>query len=324
MIRVGALGCSEIGWRRTLPAVATCADTVVQAVASRDPDKARRCAERFGCVATTYEELLERDDVDAVYVPLPTALHASWGSRVLRSGKHLLVEKPVATTAAEARELVDVADENGLVLWENFTSVRHSQHERVQQLVTAGRLGTLRSLAASFCIPPLRDTDIRYVASLGGGSLLDVGVYPIRLALLLLGDDLTVVGSTLRYDPARDVDVAGQALLVSGTGVLANLQFGFEHTYGSQYSLWGSTARLHLDRAFTPQASWQPVVRLDEQDHGEELVLRADDQFLRSVEEFAKAVRGAPGPTNHRQMVRMMELVDEIRLRAARVPITPP
>src|SRR5262245_17265154 len=100
-VRIGVIGCSSVAWRRTLPAIAAGPQTTVQAVASRDPEKAKRFATQFDCVATTYEELLERDDVDAVYLPLPTALHASWGTRVLRAGKHLLLEKPAATTAAE-------------------------------------------------------------------------------------------------------------------------------------------------------------------------------------------------------------------------------
>jgi dTDP-3,4-didehydro-2,6-dideoxy-alpha-D-glucose 3-reductase len=324
-VRFGVLGCSEIAWRRTLPAVASCPSTVVQAVASRDPAKARRFADRFDCAVAGYDELLERDDVDAVYLPLPASLHAPWGRRVLQAGKHLLVEKPAATCAADFSDLVRLAGEQGVVVRENFTFLQHSQHARVRQLVSSGRLGALRSLSAAFCFPPLPDGDIRYDAALGGGALFDAGVYPIRLAQLLLGDDLRVVGSTLRHDPDRDVDVAGQALLISADGVFASLQFGFEHTYGSQYSLWGSAARLHVDRAFTPPPSWQPVLRLDEQDHSERLLLPPDDQFARTVESFADAVRAGRAATDPdeaqacRHTMRTLDIVDEIRQRAVRV-----
>jgi dTDP-3,4-didehydro-2,6-dideoxy-alpha-D-glucose 3-reductase len=328
-VRFGALGCSSIAWRRALPAIAAAEGSVVQAAASRDPAKARRFAERFDCAATTYDALLEREDVDAVYLSLPAALHEPWGSRVLRAGKHLLVEKPAATCAADVARLVRLAAELGLVLRENFTFLRHSQHARVRQLLASGRLGALRSLSAAFCFPPVPDGDIRYVASLGGGALLDAGVYPIRLAQLLLGDDLRVAGATLRYDPVRAVEVAGQALLVSADGVLACLEFGFQHAYGSQYSLWGSAARLHVDRAFTPPATWQPVLRLEEQDHAERYVLPCDDQFAGAVASFADAVR--TGRTAHhpdeaacaRQSIRTMELVEEIQRHAEKVATVP-
>jgi len=150
-------------------------------------------------------------------------------------------------------------------------------------------------------------------------------VYPVRLAQLLLGNDLTVAGAVLRDNPARGVDLSGQALLVSGSGVPVSVHFGFEHAYGSRYTLWGSAGRLHLDRAFTPPASWQPVLRIEEQDHAEEHVLAADDQFLRSMESFTEAVRSgrtaldAEEAAGLRDTVRTMELVDDIRRLAVRV-----
>jgi dTDP-3,4-didehydro-2,6-dideoxy-alpha-D-glucose 3-reductase len=290
-VRFGVLGCSSIAWRRTLPALRSHPDTTVTWVASRDPEKAKRFAAEFDCRATDYDGLLERDDVDAVYLPLPPSLHLHWGARALRAGKHLLAEKPLAASGADAAELVRLAAAHRLVLRENFMFLHHSQHATVRRLVAEGRLGELRSLHASFCIPPLPDSDIRYAPALGGGALLDVGVYPLRTALLFLGGGLRVAGASLRLDPARGVDVGGQALLVSPAGVPASVEFGFQHAYGSRYTLWGSSARLVLGRAYTPAPGWQPVLRIEEQDHVEEITLPADHQFERSVGAFAAAVR---------------------------------
>lgn len=312
-VRVGVLGCSAIAWRRTLPALAAGAGTVVQAVASRDPDKAARFASRFDCAATTYDGLLKRDDIDAVYLPLPPALHEPWGTRVLEAGMHLLLEKPAATCASEASRLVALAAASGLVLRENFTFLRHPLHARVRALVDSGRIGELRSMYAAFCFPPLPATDIRYDPTLGGGALLDAGVYPVRLAQLLLGP-VRVAGASLRGSP---VDRSGSALLVAGSGVTASLEFGFEHAYGSRYTLWGSRARLTVDRAFTPAATWQPVLHIEEQDREERLVLPAADQFAGSVDSFAGAIlegRTAADPSEGcAELVRTMELVDAIR-----------
>ncbi len=324
-VRIGVLGCASIALRRSIPAILSCSQTSLTAVASRDPEKAKQVAQRFGCDAASYEGLLRRDDVDAVYVPLPTSLHLPWGLEVLRAGKHLLLEKPAAVSADEARQLVAEAAGRGLVLRENFTFLHHSQHRAVGDLLAAGRLGSVRTFSAAFCFPPLPADDIRYSAQLGGGALLDAGVYPIRAAQLLLGADLRVAGSTLRIDPARGVDVAGQALLVSADGVLIDTQFGFEHAYGSRYTVWGSTGRLTLDRAFTPPATWSPVLRIEGQDHVEERTLPADHQFENSVRSFAEAVlagRGAADPDEARlcaETVRTAELVDEIQRLAVRV-----
>ena len=325
-VRFGVLGCSSVARRRSIPALVSCPGTSLTAVASRDPEKAKRFAAEFDCAATTYEELLVREDIDAIYVPLPAALHVTWGLRVLEAGRHLLLEKPAATTAQSARELVRLAVERDLVLRENFTFPFHSQHRAVAELVAEGRLGTVRSFSGAFCFPPLPDCDIRYSAPLGGGSLLDAGVYPVRAAQLLLGDELRVVGGSLRIDPVREVDVAGQALLVSAGGVLVDVRFGFEHTYGSWYSLWGSGARLLVDRAFTPPASWSPVLHIDGQDHSERRALSPDDQFEAAIASFADAVltgRTARHPEEERrceQLVRTLELVDDIARLAVRVP----
>lgn len=324
-VRIGVLGCASIAMRRCIPAIVSSPNTSLTAVASRDPEKAKRFAQRFGCDATTYDELLGRDDVDAVYVPLPASLHLEWGLEVLRAGKHLLLEKPAVVAAQEARQLVAEAAARGLVLRENFTFLHHSQHRAVRELMDGGRLGAVRTFSGAFCFPLTAADDIRYAANLGGGALLDTGVYPIRAAQSLFGGDLRVAGSTLRMDPEHGVDLAGQVLMVSGDGVLIDVQFGFQHTYGSRYTLWGSTGRLSLDRAFTPPATWSPVLRIEEQDHVEELTLSADHQFENSVRSFAEAVlagRGAGDPDEAEhcaQMVKTAELVDDVRRLAVRV-----
>lgn len=323
-IRVGVLGCASIAWRRMLPAFKEAEGVELTAVASRDSVKARRFAERFRCAAAgSYDELLDRTDIDAVYIPLPVGLHTQWASRALSSGKHVLAEKPLAADAREAQGLIAQARQAGLQLMENFAFLHHAQHETVQSLVTDGRLGELRTLSASFGIPRVSASDIRSQAELGGGALLDVGVYPIRLAQLLLGPELAVAGSVLRR--GAGADVAGHALLVAASGVTAELSFGFEHSYRCRYELWGSTGHLRLERAFTPGPAWQPMIRIESQDHAEELVLPADHQFRNLAEAFSRAVRGSGdfGP-QAAAMLRQAELVDEVRARAVgRAPATP-
>ncbi|MGW4524759.1 Gfo/Idh/MocA family protein [Amycolatopsis sp. NPDC004378] len=287
-IRLGALGCSSIAARRTLPALAGVAELELTEVAARSPEKAKEFARRFGVTASTYDELLDSSDVDAVYISLPTALHHEWTRKALLAGKHVLCEKPLTLNRQQAEDLAGLATKQDLVLRENFTFVHHPQHTRVRELVEGGRLGELRTFTAAFGIPPLPGDDIRYQPSLGGGALLDVGVYPLRAALFLLGPGLRVTGATLRFDETG-VDVAGHALLTSPTGVTASVEFGFEHSYRSRYDLWGSTAALSLDRAFTPPPGRQPVLRIEEQDHVEELWLPPAHQFELSVRSFARA-----------------------------------
>ncbi|MEU2982454.1 Gfo/Idh/MocA family protein [Streptomyces hirsutus] len=322
-LRLGAFGTSSIAWRRVLPTVTRMPQWDLVAVAGRTAKKAAQFAEHFRCAAEDdAEALLERTDIDAVYVSTPTALHRTWAERALRAGKHVLVEKPIGTTAAEARSLCALAAERRLALRENFMFLHHPQHVRAREMVADGRLGRPASFRAAFCIPPLPDDDIRYDARLGGGALLDVGVYPLRAAALLLGPGLEPAGATLRTRASDGLELSGQVLLVSPSGVLAELAFGFEHAYASTYTLVGDRARLTVTRAFTPPPAHQPLLVLEEQDREERLTLPAADQLMLLLEEFADAVRTGGGSAEpHSESVAMMELVDTIRTTARRVEV---
>jgi NDP-hexose-3-ketoreductase len=317
-VRFGIMGCADIAWRRTLPAMAADPGIEVVAVAGRNPEKARRFTERFGGVPVDgYAGLLERDDVDAVYVPLPAALHAEWVERALLAGKHVFAEKPLTTETAATERLFRLARARRLTLLENMMFVHHPQHERVAGLVASGAIGELRSMSSAFTIPPKPPGDIRYQPGVGGGALVDIGVYPVRAALRFLGPAVHVAGAVLRVDRAREVVVGGGVLLADPAGVTAQLQFGMEHSYRTSYELNGSTGRLSLDRVFTPPPAYQPMIRIERQDHREEIVLPAADQFALIIRRFAAAVaEGCDLPDLRAVSLRQAALLDEIARRA--------
>ncbi|MER5494704.1 Gfo/Idh/MocA family oxidoreductase [Streptomyces sp. NPDC002490] len=314
-VRIGVLGCADIARRRMLPAMAAEPGITVAAVASRDTDRARELAGRFGARPVTgYAELLGQDDVDAVYVPLPAALHARWTEAALRAGKHVLAEKPLTTSLAESRRLVALAQDSGLALMENVMFVHHSQHDVVRGLVSDGTIGEPRAFHAAFTVPRLPDDDIRYDHELGGGALWDTGVYPLRAALHVLGEDLEVLGATLVEGPGRSVDTAGAALLRTPEGVGVQLTFGLDHGYRSAYEIWGSRGRITVERAFTPPADHQPLIRVECPGGVEEISLHPEDQVAATLRAFAAAVHdgAVPDPV----CLRQAELLHELRERA--------
>lgn len=314
-LSVGVLGCADIAWRRVLPALAGAGETRVAAVAGRNPEKTRRFAERFGCAPVDgYAALLERDDVEAVYVPLPAALHAEWVERALLAGKHVLAEKPLTTDGGRTGRLLALARERGLALMENVMFVHHRQHAEVRRLIADGAIGELRAFRAVFAVPERPADDIRHRAALGGGSLLDMGVYPVRAALHFLGRDLEAVGATLHRPADREVDTAGSALLRTPEGVTAHLLFGMQHAYGAAYELWGSRGRIRVDRAFSPPADRSSVIHLDGPDGTGQFVTPADDQVANTVRAFARAARnGAVPPQDTADCLRQAALLDRIR-----------
>ena len=321
VLNVGVLGCADIAQRNTIPALLADPSVRLVAVASRHAEKAEAVARRFGVEPVTgYAALLDRVDIDAVYVPLPPALHAEWVAKALAAGKHVLAEKPLATSLAEAADLVAAARAGNRLLMENFAFLHHRQHAEVQRLLAAGVVGEPRSLTAEFGFPPLNPADIRYQPALGGGALLDAGVYTLRAASLFLGPQLRVEGSVLREDTSSGVDIGGGALVSAPDGRTGHLEFGFDRAYRCTYTIWGSEGTVSLERAFSTPATLRPVLRIRRQDHAEERTLQADDQFARIVAVFARTVlEGGDFTAAGEDVLRQAELVDGVRSRARQV-----
>ncbi|MFV2109775.1 Gfo/Idh/MocA family protein [Micromonospora sp. LOL_015] len=317
-VRFGVLGCADIARRRTLPAILREPTTELVAVAAREPTKARLFAGEFGCeAAADYRTLLTRPDVDAVYIPLPTGLHHEWVGRALEAGKHVLVEKPLTTRYAHTEAMVKSARSLGLALMENLTFLRHGLHRTVRELLDGGEIGELRTVNGAFGFPPLGPGDIRYRSDLGGGALFDIGVYPLSAARLFLGPELEVVGATLKEDAGRGVDVSGSALLHTPDGRTAQLAFGFEHAYRCDYILWGSEGRIIVDRAYTPPATWRPVIRIERDHEYRKLILPPEDQFANTLRAFVDAVTAGQQEVDTVEICARARLIDEIRECAA-------
>jgi dTDP-3,4-didehydro-2,6-dideoxy-alpha-D-glucose 3-reductase len=296
-LRVGLLGTADFAHRKMLPAMAAHPEIEVAAVASRDPGRAAEVAAAYSArPAAGYEDLLAQDDVDAIYLPLPLALHATWTEAALRAGKHVLGEKPLTVHPDQTRLLHALAGAWGLVLMENVLFVHHSQHARVRALLRSGAIGRPRFLEARFTIPRRPAGDIRYDAALGGGALWDTGVYPVRAALELLPGRLRVIGASLTGGPGDEVATSGAALLEADGGVAVQLAFGIDHAYASRYTIWGSAGRLTLDRAFTPPAGHVPVVELEDGGGVTTVELTPCDQIAAGLDAFVAAVRAGRTP----------------------------
>ncbi|MEU4711939.1 Gfo/Idh/MocA family oxidoreductase [Nocardia salmonicida] len=317
-LRVGVVGCADIAIRRILPALVELESVELMAVASRDQAKADHVAATFGCRAIAgYHNLLERDDIDAVYIPLPPSMHHEWVARALRAGKHVLSEKPLATSYRQTVELVELAREHDLALAENYMFLHHSQHEVVRKMVDDDAIGKLQVFSSSFGIPPLHPASFRYQPGLGSGALLDVGVYPLRAAQLFLSAELEVRGASLRIG-GTGVDVAGSALLRTKDGVTAQLDWGFEHSYRSTYALWGTRGRITSLRAFTPPEHHRPVVRLEQQDLLSEFTLAPDHQVQNTLTAFVEMTAAAADrPTLERALLEQALLVEQVREAAS-------
>lgn len=287
MMRIGILGTADIAFRRFLPALRKCPGMEYAGVASRTPEKAKPFVETYGGQGySSYEELLADKDIDAVYVPLPPALHYEWGKKVLLAGKHLFMEKPFTTSLTETEDLLRLAEEKGLTVHENYMFLYHSQLTKVKELIADGTFGEIRLYRMAFGFPKRSEGDFRYNKALGGGALLDCGGYPVRLALELLGESAKVTQARLVQPEGYGVDLYGSAVLENDAGMCAQVSFGMDNAYQCQLEVWGSKATLIAPRIFTAGPELRPPMLLRGSNGEERLEIEADDQFLGSIQKL--------------------------------------
>jgi predicted dehydrogenase len=257
-LRWGILGPGRIA-PRLVRAVARSARGSLVAVASRDKRRAAAFAAQHGIPRAfgSYEDLLSAPDVDVVYVSLPNHLHAEWTIRALQAGKHVLCEKPLALTVAEVDAIAAAARHAGRVAVEAFMYLHHPQILRAIELAQDGTLGRLEVVNATFSFFLTHPDDPRVDPSMGGGSLWDVGCYPVSFARRLAGQEPDRVGAFARFDE-RGIDQTFIGQLHFPGGLLAQFDCGFATPDRQRIEIVGRDATLVLDSPFLPAPDGPP------------------------------------------------------------------
>lgn len=290
-MRIGILGTADIAFRRFLPALKKCPGMEYAGVASRTIEQTAHFTDVYGGKGySSYEALLEDEDIDAVYVPLPPALHYEWGKKILLAGKHLFMEKPFTTSLTKTEELLCLAKEKKLAVHENYMFLYHSQLAKVKELIADGALGEIRLYRMAFGFPKRAGGDFRYNKALGGGALLDCGGYPVRLALEFLGESANVTQARLIQPAGYEVDLFGNAVLENNDGLCAQVSFGMDNAYQCQMEVWGSKATLTASRIFTAGPDFSPQIILRTSSNEMKIQLDPDDSFLHSIQRFQSYV----------------------------------
>lgn len=221
----------------------------VTAVGSRTKERARTFADTWGIPTAhgSYEELAQDPEVDVVYIATPHPWHHSNALLFLRAGKHVLVEKPLAMNALQVSEMIEAARANDRLLMEAMWTRYLPLHRLVRELVADGAIGEVHSLHADFGINVPYDPDHRlFNVDLGGGALLDLGIYPLALASRYLGD-LTVVGATRRLSPDGMVDTQTSMLVRGDNGATGTLTCASRSALANRAVIAGSRGRVEMD-----------------------------------------------------------------------------
>jgi xylose dehydrogenase (NAD/NADP) len=298
-VRFGVLGAARIA-RSFVEGVAPAENISVVAVASRDKLRAESFARETGIARLheSYQDLLADPEVEAIYNPLPNALHAPWCIRACEAGKHVLCEKPLALSAAEARSMFDAARANGVLLFEAYPYLCQPQTTSLRRMIAAGELGRLRVIQAAFGFTLMREGDIRLEAALGGGALLDVGSYPVSLVRVLAGaPPVRVRAVTTPF--GIDVDGTTVAILEHADGLIAQIMGSFETALYRGALILGDAGSVETNfgNHISPDPSRPSWLRIKRgvQEATPELVSHAPSNGFRlEAESFAKAVRLGP------------------------------
>lgn len=291
-VRWGILSTANIATEQVIPAMQQGTYCQITALASRKLEHAQAAAARLGIPKAygSYEELLADPAIDAIYNPLPNHLHVPWSIKALEAGKHVLCEKPLAPTSAEAQVLFDAAQRYPhLKVMEAFMYRHHPQWQRTRQLVRDGKIGALRTIQSFFSYYLDDPANIRNRPEAGGGGMLDIGCYTVSLARFLFEAEPQRVIGIVEYDPTFQTDRLASALLDFGTGT-STFTCSTQLIPYQRVNIFGTQGRIEIEIPFNAPANQPTRLFYQNADGIEEIVLEACDQYTIQGDLFSQAI----------------------------------
>ena len=322
LLRIGILGAARIA-RKFTDGVRGSDKVIVAAVASRDRNRAEEFAQSLGIptVFDSYDAMLDSSAVDAIYNPLPNALHGPWSIRAMDAGKHVLCEKPLADTRVEAVAMFAAAVRNGVRLAEAYPYRSQPQTLKLQELVAAGAIGTLQMISATFAFTLTARGDIRLDPALAGGALMDLGSYPVSLIRMLSGASPLAMQVLGAMDPSG-VDHAAMATMSFASGLLAQASCSFGAAVHRQALIAGTDGVIETSYANHTSDDMPPILLLrrgrERSGVVETVRVAAMNGFRAEADAFADFVSGQPwNGIPERESIDVAEMLETLRAMVA-------
>jgi NDP-hexose-3-ketoreductase len=292
---------------------------LTEKILDSEKEKANNFVNQFGGkIFHSYQEFIESDEIDSVYLPLPPALHYKWAKKALLAGKHVLIEKPATTSYQETSELLEIARDKNLAIHENYMFAFHSQLTEISDILNNDAIGDIHLFRISFGFPRRASNDFRYNKKLGGGALLDAGGYTLKYARMLLGNTAKLVYAQSSYLDEFEVDIFGSAALVNDSGSTVQIAFGMDNSYKCDLEVWGSIGTLFSGRVLTAPAGFEPEVVIKMQNESKIIKLNSDDAFQKSIIHFNKCIREDKiRLKNYDDLLKQAELVEDFKTKAS-------
>jgi predicted dehydrogenase len=320
-VRWGILSTADIGMSKVTPAIQAARNAEVVAIASRDADRAAAAVAQLGISTSygSYESLLQAEDIDAVYIPLPNDLHAEWTMKAAAAGKHVLCEKPLAMTAAQAEEMVAVCAEAGIKLAEAFMYRHHPTWVEAVRLLRSGAIGELVAVQSWFSYFNDDPANIRNRVDNGGGAVMDIGCYNINLSRMLFDGEPITITSTVRRDPVMGIDTLTSAVLEFPGGGQSAFTCAIRSEPYQRVQIVGSEGRIEIEIPFN--IPWDRETRIFVTSGGEPPVAPATETitfpaanaYTIEAELFGEAIlTGGAYPVGPEDAIANMRVIDAI------------
>lgn len=314
-VRWGILSTAKIGREKVIPAMQAGEFCDIVAIASRNLRQAQAEAERLKIPKAygTYEELLSDAEIDAVYIPLPNHLHIPWALKAIEADKHVLCEKPIGLSSAEAKQLLTASESKPhLKVMEAFMYRFHPQWQYALKLVKDGTIGELRSIHSFFAYYNNDPANIRNQKDLGGGGMMDIGCYCISLSRFIFGREPERVSGIVEYDPELETDRMASGILDFSTGT-SSFTCSTQLLPYQRVNILGTKARIEIEIPFNAPADKSTRIWLNTRDGSEEIVFAPVNQYTIQGDLFSKAIlNNAPVPTSLQDALSNMIILEAV------------
>ena len=314
-IKWGILSTATIATDHVIPAIISSKFGEVHAVASRTYDKAKIVADKFSIPKyySSYEDLLSDNEIDAIYIPLPNHLHVPWSIKCLKAGKHVLVEKLIGLSSIEAQELLDETKKYPhLKIMEAFMYRHHPQWIKAKELVDSGVIGKVKAIQSFFSFFDDNPNSIVNIKEYGGGSLMDIGCYPISLSRFIFNSEPEEVFGSIEYHPEFGVDISATALMKFKEGT-SSFFSSIQLEEGQQAQIFGTEGKIDFQLPFNPIANEPSKINLYRNNKAEEIIFEACDQYSLQADLFSSAIiDDTEVPTPLKDAVDNMKVIEKI------------
>ena len=318
-VKWGVLGAAKIAVEKVIPAMQRGSNASIVAIASRQQRKANKVAKELKIPRAygSYEELLADPEVEAIYNPLPNHLHVPWTIAAVKAGKHVLCEKPIGMDAKDARKLHRAVKGKKCLVQEAFMVKTMPQWLAVRELVKMGKIGKLRAIQGAFSYFNRDKKNVRNMADIGGGGILDIGCYPMTMSRFVTGKEPRRVMGLVEYDPDFKTDRLASVIL-DFPGVQSSFVCSTQLVPYQRMHFFGTKGRIEVQIPFNAPSKRACKIFVDDGSdlHGkgiETIAIDACDQYLIQGDLFSKAIRGgAKQAIPLDDAVRNMSVLDAI------------